>query len=567
MAGTRLLLSIVFLIEIPLLIIIAIWSAVNSSKDKAAKWHPDHQPFLANRRGLGTLQQKYDFLKRMAEFKETNTFLWRPSLNVDVFMYWDDPSAKDMVFQTLKQSIHERLIQSQSLSDIEVAVSSVNVGHERESDSLDLLVGSICRTGHSPSALETSLTKNPHELLQVAVSSSSSQYDALGYIPVIVASGCRESNVYISETGSIMVTFQSNLSRDDIFHLLKTRVSEEIRRQISMSYDTLNQILKQPSPSMTACSKVVLSLVDPDPQSHAAVPYQNAIEHGQRLNRALVNVTKEYIIPLMDKLSEYSNMTLYTQILPYHGLDVLSHVRKNEYMDDTVDYTITTMDARKVFLSGDLAHFMQGFVSPYVEEEPSDDGCGNVIQIVLYVAQGDMRPMYVLEEGIDNRWSTAFALPDKNVAISIMNLAHDMDWNHHDFVDNKNVTDGSKEMSSNWLHEQLDDLYQSQTQSSVAYLASYMRQSLGLLSPQPYLLMDTTSSDSTEKVLLPVYRERPKNGVAKWEVDLLIRNAIPFKIRHILNSLENVNDLIQMRRGISVSEEVSANENINVDSC
>lgn len=563
MAGTRLLLSIVFLIEIPLLVIIALWSAVNSSKDKPTKWHPDHQPFLPNRRGLDVLH-KYNFARKMAELQEMNVASSRPSFNVDVFLYGAEQNSQDAMFQTLNQSIHESLIQSKLSYNIDVRVSS---DPKRGSSSLDLPGERNCKTT-ATSSLSGSSSSNTaaspwaaQEALQNSYNPISSPQDySTGYIPVILAIGCKESKVYVTETGSVTVTFHNNISHNDIFHLLKTRVSDVIHRQLTMSVETLNQ-MSQRNPS-SAYSKVILSLVDPDPSSHA-VRYQDAIEHTQRLNRALVNVTKEYVIPFMAKLAEYSNLTLYTQNLPYHGQDVLSHVRKNEYTDDTVDYTLSTMDARKVLLDGDLAHYTQGFVPPYVEEGfgSSEDCCDKVMHFLMYVAKGDMTPMYVLDE-IDNRWSTAFALPDRNLAISIMNFAQDLDLNKYDRDGNKNVTedyakDGTR-LPWTSLHE-LDDLYHSQVQSSFAFLATYLRQYFGLLSPQPHLMdsiTDSIASNSKEEQL-PVYRERPKDGVAQWEVDLLIRNTIHFKITHILESLEKVYALIEIRHAISVSDEVS----------
>jgi len=574
MAGTRLLLSVVFLIEIPLLIIVALWSATNTSKDKVVKWHPDHQPFLPNRKGLDRLQ-KFGFSQKLAELQDaSNVFSWHPSFHVDVFVYCNDdneqrPSANDQsaqekaVFQSLNQSIHERIIQSKFSSVYNVEVSSINStsNPEKESNSskLDLLLVAerICTsTGIDPLLSQETLWQNMRRPI------SSSQYNALGYIPVIVATGCTtESQMYISETGSVLVTFHNNLSRNDIFHLLETQVSSVVHHQVSMSYETLHRLSQQQRAPSVACSKVILSLVDPDPSSHSIGGYQDAIEHTQRLNHVLVNVTKEYVIPFLVKLSEYSNMTLYTQHLPYHGQDILSHVKRNEYTDDTVDYTLSTMDVRQAVLNGDLAYFTQGFVPPYVEEVgSSDDGCVNVFQLILYVARGDMTPMYVLEE-VNDRWSTAFALSDRNLAMSIMNIAPHMDVkgdyngaeSDNNATSNSMVNNASKDLSNLLLIDELDNLYYSQARDSVAYLASYVRQHMALMSPQPYLTMDNSSSDSKEDILR-VYRERPKDGVAQWEVDLLIRNTMHSKITHILNSLENVHDLIQVRHGLSVPE-------------
>jgi len=57
MAGTRLALSIVFLIEIPLLVCLAIHYAIQSSKSLKTKWKPSNQPFFPNRHGMKLLQE------------------------------------------------------------------------------------------------------------------------------------------------------------------------------------------------------------------------------------------------------------------------------------------------------------------------------------------------------------------------------------------------------------------------------------------------------------------------------------------------------------------------------
>ena len=336
-----------------------------------------------------------------------------------------------------------------------------------------------------------------------------------------IALDCQDSSLDMGENGSILVRFQRGLSHNDIYANLKRDLPPVINQLLHTNVNVNVNVDK-----VRKGSRVIVSVVDPNPSSHAV--HQSAMEHNQRLSRVLTETLEKSLIPMAEKLSQFVNVTVAAQSLPFYGQDLSSHAVWVEYVDGSSDYTLAASTAKDLLWNGDLAFVTQGLLSPHVEESFHED----IIQLMLYLPERSRTSMYIETGGA---YSTAFAFPEKNVAFSIMNLVHDT-------------------LATSVDESILDESYHYECLRAVSQLGSFLRHHFGLSSQQPHAMELGDEISSSHH--LAVNHARARNGIAQWELESLMRNTIHLKAEEALVALERVHELIHYRSGISVPEKV-----------
>lgn len=510
MTGTRLALSLIYLIEIPLLVFIAVRYAVANSRSIKTKWYPAHQPILPHRSGVSLLERE-NLNKSISQLSS----LLEQKVNADIYLRFlgkdgvhIDEGYKDRAFMSLMDGLESHKHQGRGYNDSLVKLQLHNVVHN---------------VNH-PSEISS---KNCNEIEDINTLYSEhldeDERYARGY-NIFVATDCETSIVDVNENGSMLVRFKRNIPEEDILILLKTHVSPLIQELLYAKKIRRNKF-------PTRASRLLVSLVDPNPSSHA-INLQSAIEHHKRLNDAFMETMKETLVPMIGKLSQYVDIAIATpQILPYYGQDLSSYANRNEYEDGTVDYSIPIKGAKEILMHGDLAQVAQRVATSAIEDDLHVD----IIHIVLFIADGEATPMFAESAG---KWSRAFSLPNNNLALALINVPKEMELSND-------------ERSRETMEFELDQYYKYEMKRALSYMGTFLRTHFGLASQQPHELVWEESD------VLPIHHGRAQNGVAQWELDHLHRETLHVKAREVLESLKQTNELINLRSRLSITKEVS----------
>ena len=506
MAGTRLLLTLVYLIEIPLLIFLAVRHAILNSRSLKTKWHPAHLPVFAHRSGVSILERE-NFNGSLSQI----TSILNQKVNADVFLRFlgkdgthIDEEYKDRAFMSLMDGLEMQ--KSRMTHDSSVNLRLHNVEHSN-----DVAI------------------QNCNDV-DVTVFSEHLNADiryARGY-NIFVSLDCEDSHVDVSENGSMLVRFKKGIAEEDILILLKTEVSPLIHRLL------YGATKKKRNKFPTRASKLFISLVDPNPSSHAT-NIQNALEHQTRLNNSFMGMMDHTLVPMIDRLSQYVDITIATpESLPYFGHDLASHANENELVDGFRDYSFSIQKAKEILSDGDLSHIAHGSATPDIEEDFYVD----TIRIILYLADGEFTPMFAESDGT---WSRAFSLPGNNIAVALINIPSEVEFSHDEQHDE--IIDKSSGI-------RLDEYYEYEMERALSYMGSFLRNHFGLASQQPH------NEELEESSVLPVHHEPAKFGVAQWELDCLLRETLHMKANEVLESLKQMNELIRVRSRLSITTKV-----------
>lgn len=504
MAGTRLALSIIYLIEIPLLVILALKYAVDKSSNIETKWYPMYQPFLPHSSGKSLLRKfnADDGIYKMRSLVHRPDFKLDVEFNLIFLGVGLDASGRDEAFHLVNDGVL-------SLNEIESSKESrVHAKILKTDDSMGS-AGFGCDDDDDNKIKEIT---NLHQE---------------GSYHIFIATGCQDSMIIIGEDGNIIVRLPSEdmkASRE----FLSIGVPSVINQ-------LLYSITEQTSKILTHRLRIVVSVVDPDPSSHGYDSTtqidESVIAHSHLLNQILAD-SMDKVQLMFEKLSPFRSITATIQNLPYHGLDLSSSAIRGEYDDGSEDFTLLANDVEDYLLFGDISGFTGLFLSPDV----ATDFNAQTMQWVLFVAEGGKHPLYVEMEG--PKWGTAVSMPEKNLALSILNLPN--------IEKEGSQVDDEGSPVENLI---IDKVYEREIQKAVSYFGTFLRDQVGLSTPQPH-------SDSTSFGSISIVHARAKNGVAFWEVDSLMRNTMHSRIKMILSTLEQVLELIHSRPNLSVSEKV-----------
>jgi hypothetical protein len=503
MAGTRLLLTLVYLIEIPLLIFLAVRHAILNSRSLKTKWHPAHLPVFAHRSGVSILEGE-NFNGSLSQI----TSILNQKVNADVFLRFVGKDGtrineeyKDRAFMSLMDGLEVQ--KARMTHESSVIIRLHNVEHSN-----DIAIQNC----------------NDVDVTSFSEHLNADMRYARGY-NIFVSMDCEDSLVKVSENGSTFVRFKKGISEDDILILLKTEVSPLIHRLL------YGATKKKRNKFPTRASKVLISLVDPNPSSHVT-NIQNALEHHTRLNNSFMGMMDHTLVPMIDRLSQYVDITIATpESLPYFGHDLASHATENELEDGFIDYSFSIQKAKEILSDGDLSHIAHGSATPDIEEDFYVD----TIRIILYLADGELTPMFAEK---DDTWSRAFSLPSNNIALALINIPSEVKFSYDD-----EITDKSSDI-------RLDEYYEYEMKRALSYIGSFLRTHFGLASQQPHY------EEVEESNVLPVHHEPAKFGVAQWELDCLLRETLHMKANEVLESLKQMNELIRVRSRLSITTKV-----------
>ena len=530
MAGTRLALSIVFLIEIPLLILFAIHHSLKKSSTLETKWYPTNQPFLPHRSGISLLR-KHDAnstISRMRSIMNEPDFKINVEFHVRFLGTGLDASERDEAFHALVDGVN--------------ANANDNAGSPE-----DPFVQAKIQHVQNPTG---TAGFGCHESDFKDLVSNGEHHGHGGY-NIFIASECQESATAldIGEDGTILVRLPklnkpANANTDwDVFSLDVPSVMHYLlHSSTAKNDDWKSKYASKPKPS-TSQLRLVVTVVDPDPSSHGSHSHdhgQTAIQHSQRLNQILAESLEE-MQHMFEKLGPLRDVTVSMQNLPYHGHDLSSDAIRSEYSDGTKDYIALADNVEEYLLYGDLSHLTEGFVSPDITMSFNEQ---EMMQLILFVPEGGKQPMYIETAGPN--WGTAFSMPEKNLAVSIVNLPDII--KKGDEVEAEVDVDDSAKSSMDAIS--LDDSYKREIQKSLSYFGTFLREHFGLSPRQPH------SVDISSENTIVAKHARAKHGVALWEVESLMRNTMHWKAEAVLSTLEQVDELIFYRPSISLPEKV-----------
>ncbi|GFH61500.1 hypothetical protein CTEN210_17976 [Chaetoceros tenuissimus] len=334
---------------------------------------------------------------------------------------------------------------------------------------------------------------------------------------LFIAIDCPTTLLKIQENGNMFVQFQKD---ENIFKLFEKDIAEQVAN--------LYPIIEVP----TSKQQIMWSVVDPDPNSHT-LPALSHLEHIQ----SVLHQELEYSIrPMLDAFHIHG-CDIYTKspiLYPYYGKDVSDRMKKNEYTDESVDYTLSTVHVKESLLYGDLKHVVQN-VQFDTENEHE-----NVIHLVIYVPNGSQTPSYLT---LDGSWSRAFAIPDRNTAFVLVNIPNSK-MVYKEFQ-GENSTHIPSEQD---VQEHMEQVYQHEISRAVAYLGTFLRTHYGLSAIQPH-------RQEYENDSLRIEHEQTLVGVTTWELNAVRRNQFDKMTRDILETLENIVTLVQVRSRLSISQE------------
>lgn len=376
MAGTRLALSVVYLLEIPLLVYFAISYAIQNSKNYKTKWYPTNQPFVPHRDGISILN-KHDTKSTITEMRSSvNNQDFGIEVDFNLRFFGDGASENSALYEALVDGVDER--------DLDTAFVRSKVQYKQDEIEMFPL-------GCHDSNIETMLDDETNQ-------------DGLTY-DIFVASDCEESTVHISDHGNLYVRLENGIAAEDVRSIFKDDVSFLIQKLVH------NTAIDGWKPKLA--HRLLISVVDSDPASHYT-QYQNAIQHSHRINEVLTDALDE-MQPLVAKFSELVNITLSTQNLPYYGRDLTYYATRHEYESGAEDFILSRSDAQEILLRGDLSFLTQGSASPDISENMNEE----IVPLILYVPEKERRPLFI---GSGDKWSTSFFMPGRNLGFATVNL-------------------------------------------------------------------------------------------------------------------------------------------------
>jgi len=481
--------------------ILSCYYAINNSASDKIKWYYDSQPLLPNRSGLSFLQEH----NIDSALHELFSILDGPDLGVNVDFHLRflgtslDAQEREKVFQTLVNAVAADANNSDSLvrANVKYAPQALTTGETygcQESD-LDELVPDSNHKGYN----------------------------------IFVASGCEESILEIHEDGNMHLRLASKDANEaSRLNIFENEVPELIHEMLYMDITDGLRVPTQLKKHKKSKLRLMVSVVDPDPETHGS-QRQDAIEHSQRLNQMLVQ-SMELMEPMFEKLGPFLDIAMSTHHLPYHGRDFSHSAVQNEYDDDTIDFIVSNQNAADYFLHGEIAHLTGGLLSPDIITADSNE---ETVQLVLYLPEAHKQPLFV--EDAELSWGAAFSIPEKNLAVAILNLP-DLNPKVNDEAQAQTETEdltNSEEVS-------LDDVYQKEIKVALSYFGTFLREKAGLSPYQPHSIELTADN-------LTVRHIRAKHGVALWEVESLARNSIWTKAETALSILNNIYKLTLSR--------------------
>ena len=192
---------------------------------------------------------------------------------------------------------------------------------------------------------------------------------------------------------------------------------------------------------------VMVSALDEDPGT-----YQTPRQHHAMVGKALDGVVSKVIQPLLDQLSDLTQVTIKTQTLAYGQLS--SNAKE---MSSSKRYVISSKDVRSFWSEHGNT------ISSSRRLSPRDESGGTCyLDLIVYVPKKDIIPLSIADKGPDGA-SEAFALPGKRGAVAIANL------------DLQSISDDTESAVISQ-----EEVYAKALLKSTAYLIEYLRNVTGL---------------------------------------------------------------------------------------
>eukprot|EP00555_Chaetoceros_dichaeta_P000416 CAMPEP_0198276708 /NCGR_PEP_ID=MMETSP1447-20131203/65455_1 /TAXON_ID=420782 /ORGANISM="Chaetoceros dichaeta, Strain CCMP1751" /LENGTH=757 /DNA_ID=CAMNT_0043971671 /DNA_START=11 /DNA_END=2284 /DNA_ORIENTATION=- len=438
--------------------------------------------------------------------------------------------------------------------------------------------------------------------------------ERMGYY-ILVSRGCTDASLSIGhdaklsvdESGDMLLSIREGLSITDILSIIKHDVAsfivkEFVREGLSitdilsiikhdvasfivkefvfLSYSHANDHIEEYNNNgksswveSTYTLEVVITLLDKDPFSYTNTNNNNnnnnntstssksKHNHHNQLHQSLSTTVSTHLHPLLNsRLAPLLNtLHIGTQSHPYRATTTTHPTRHKQSLSHqstkskTNDYIIHSSKARTVFVDDSPAAAAGdgkygGVASLVMDQRNTWTAATNVgnaedvavtFNLVVYVPPMERTPLKVeFESGGGDRvvsYGTAFAIPERFTAVSIVNLNQPTVATGYDDEDQK-------------------DHYDKTVTNALSYFGAFLRKSLGLPILQPHLhspstLPTTTTSTGKGRVLLNHIAS--PYGMAQWEIDKLLRTYWKGKAEEIVNRLENVLELVDWKKDIA----------------
>jgi len=620
MAGTRLAVISIYVVQFGLLVATAIYLANDSNNSLFGLYGT---PMFVNRRGISVLDDPLSSLlsTRLVELRGRAEALRYPldfcissvrvgssdcradgycdssgsgtlqdedvDVDVDVRMMESLRSGLDMIIGGKREEEKED-IDKRYDSDIDIRVS-------KPSETRAHGISGTCDDVTSRFGTTDDNDNDPPMTMKMKMTRETLGYD------ILVSIGCTDTSIpsvhdaklSVDDSGDMLLSIRDGVSQEDLSVIIRDHVAKFIADEFIVLSNKDNpananaNINGNGKPSWvqsTSTLEVVVTLIDEDPFSYTSAHNITAStnahtdtntntntpsehhtnykhhNHHNRLIQSLTTTVSTYLHPMLQsRLSPLlDNVHLGTQSLPYRQHRPLS----SQSVRTNTGYVLGLDHARDAFLNNGKKNAHSSDLSSLVKDKRTTWTAANNVENA-----DDTSATFnfvVLVPPMDRLpMRVKSAAPGKAVsygtAFGIPERFTAVSIVNLDQAAPVGDDVSGDNADANHHHHHH---YEVAVTTALSYFGTFLRQSLGLSPLQPHRKSPSTiDATTTQKGGVILYHIASPYGMTQWEVDILLRTYWRGKAIEILDTLENVLSLLDWKRDIAFTIESAQNVN------
>lgn len=374
MAGTRLFLVIVYLVQIS---IIVLTSVSNSLKGRGkSTWYNyrNHQSILPVRSGTLLLADFQTTLNNLKSLISSTT------VEVRVELCFSDGAFSEEE-------------QVSTLSFLEDAFSELN----NTTRSLKFIL-------RPPISKDTEKNRKNGNLSNV--------YQLYFSLDEMLSEIQYHAKLDVDDEGQMLFRVKSGLHRDDYYHLIRNDLTFHLKYMLLN-----NDVVSIPA------TEITVTLVDSDPLSHmpSNENSNHVINHQTTLKSAFMHEMNKTLSKMVySRLNLYRHFGLRTQTYKWLGFDLTTNAQEMIDSNGNRQHVLHTDIAAELLMGGDLSKLMHGSIVPLYK----NFGLPESINCILFIPTASCTPLFFINAGKE---SEAIILERKHTILSIANIDQSAD--------------------------------------------------------------------------------------------------------------------------------------------
>lgn len=369
MAGTRLVLTILFCVQTSCLIYLAVVMPSWTSCDISTWYNYElHQTLFSNRNGIDKLQHFDVTLETLKSLASSIHFRLKVHLIFSEDFSEDNRTAfRDTLQNSVKLASN---ISTEFVVGDYIAYSARNWMEERQSN---------------------------HYRIHISFVDTLNESIHIG-------------KFHATEDGTMILQLQSGQTDVDYTSMLRYNVANQLKEM----FDTLD-LTKDYIP----IPHIIFTVIDSDPTSRIAtnlsmgdIPID---DHQSKLVNIFNQILMERLVPILDeKLNKVGHTSFSTQMYNWFGFDVTSVASENYDSHGKVFYDLQLDKLRPLLSNGDLSSLLNGVVS-----SPEDFHLYRTLRCIMYIPGASFTPLLISK---DNNRSQVFSITTKRSVVSVANI-------------------------------------------------------------------------------------------------------------------------------------------------